>query len=121
MYRPYAYHFSSPSISNNPTNNRPSSNYADFYGSKPVMNNNNNRPQAQQQMTSSNNTNDDLSTIGSILGAVVCFLLFFLIIFSIAYPFTMYRTPRPHSHIYSDDLWWCYHCHGMTGCASHCW
>ena len=32
------------------------------------------------------NNEDELSTVGSILGASVCFLLFCLIIFSIAYP-----------------------------------
>jgi hypothetical protein len=66
------------------------------------------------------NSSDDLSTAGSILGAVVCFLLFFLIIVSIAYPFTMYRTvPHPH-HVYSDSMWWCYHCTAGS-CASRCW
>lgn len=63
---------------------------------------------------------DDLSTMGSILGAVVCFLLFCLIILSIAYPFTMYRTSPPPDHIYDDGMWWCYHCSGSS-CASRCW
>lgn len=69
----------------------------------------------------SNNT-DDLSAVGSILGAVVCFLLFCLIIASIAYPFTMYRTAPSRDHVYSDGMWWCYHCTaGGSSCASRCW
>jgi hypothetical protein len=71
--------------------------------------------------TNSNNNGDDLSTIGSILGAVVCFLLFCLIIFSLAYPFTMYRSSPPDGYVYSDGMWWCYHCVNAPNCASRCW
>ncbi len=62
---------------------------------------------------------DSASMIGSVLGAIFCFLLFLLIVFSLCYPFTMYRT-NPNYSVYSDDRWWCYHCF-ESYCASRCW
>jgi hypothetical protein len=62
---------------------------------------------------------DDGSMIGSILGAIFCFLLFLLIVFAVCYPFTMYRT-NPYYTTYSNDKWWCYHCM-ETWCANKCW
>lgn len=58
------------------------------------------------------------STIETLFGGLFCFLLFVLIIFCIAYPFTMYRNNPGLS--YSDDNWWCYHCMA-SNCASRCW
>lgn len=62
---------------------------------------------------------DDGSMIGSILGAIFCFLLFLLIVFSVCYPFTMYKT-NPNYTTYSDEKWWCYHC-TESWCANKCW
>jgi hypothetical protein len=62
---------------------------------------------------------DDGSMIGSILGAIFCFLLFLLIVFSVCYPFTMYKT-NPYYASYSNEKWWCYHC-AETWCANKCW
>jgi len=124
MYKPYSYFSSGDGVSGTSriSNRVIPSNYVDYYGNKPVEMNSYGatiKPSASQN--TNNNNADDLSTMGNILGAIVCFLLFCLIIFSIAYPFTMYRTTPPHDHVYSDDMWWCYHCNGMNGCASHCW
>lgn len=73
--------------------------------------------------TTNNNNNEDStsssSMIGSVLGAIFCFLLFLLIIFALSYPFTMYRT-NPYYSVYSNDRWWCYHCF-ETRCANRCW
>ena len=62
---------------------------------------------------------ESASTIGSILGAIFCFLLFLIIVFSLCYPFTMYRS-NPNYSVYSDDRWWCYHCFD-SHCGSRCW
>ena len=61
----------------------------------------------------------DGSMIGSVLGGIFCFLLFLLIIFSVAYPFTMYKTNPNYEH-YPDEKWWCYHC-SQSWCANKCW
>ena len=76
-------------------------------------------PVTKQSAVESNS--DDLSSIGSILGAVLCFLLFCVIIFSIAYPFTMSRPSPPDGYMYSDNMWWCYHCTTPSTCAGRCW
>ncbi len=68
---------------------------------------------------SETNMDFDGGTIGSILGGIFCFLLFLLIIFSIAYPLTMYRS-NPYYSSYPDDKWWCYNC-VQSWCASKCW
>ena len=60
---------------------------------------------------------DDFSMMGSVLGALVCILLFFLILFSLSYPYTMKGGERPVQ--FTEDKWWCYHC--GDNCGSRCW
>jgi hypothetical protein len=72
----------------------------------------------RQQASASSSYDDELSTVGSILGATFCFVLFLVILASIAYPLTMYRESPVGSHVYADDKWWCYHCYN---CAARCW
>ncbi len=77
------------------------------------------RPPFYQSPNSETSMDSDGGMIGSLLGGVFCFLLFLLIIFCIAYPFTMYRQ-NPNYSSYPDDKWWCYHCL-QSWCASKCW
>ncbi len=72
-----------------------------------------------RNLRESNELNDDGTIVGSIIGCIFCFLLFLLIIFSIAYPFTMYKD-NPNINHYRSEKWWCYHCTD-TWCANKCW
>ena len=64
---------------------------------------------------------DDISTVGSFLAAVLCFVLFCIVIMCIAYPFTMYRDRPAYTQRYADDKWWCYHCTDASFCGAKCW
>jgi len=65
---------------------------------------------------------DDISTLGAILGSLFCCLLVFIILFCVAYPLTMYKSPSslPYS---SDEKWWCYNCkiNDPSSCGYRCW
>jgi len=73
-----------------------------------------------RQQTSSND-DDSASTLAALLGACLCFLLFCVILFSIAYPFTMYKEAPTGPLRFSEDKWWCYHCSDPSACGSKCW
>ena len=67
---------------------------------------------------------EDTDMWGSLLGVSLCLLLLLIIVFSVAYPLTMYRDSPPQpSYQYTEDNWWCYHCleGSPTYCRSKCW
>ncbi len=94
------------------------SNNASFF-QRPELQRYNNNNATTKHTRESNELNDDGTIIGSIIGCIFCFLLFLLIIFCIAYPFTMYKD-NPNMNSYAEDKWWCYHCTD-TWCANKCW
>jgi len=76
------------------------------------------RVSAQGYYPSYGNENDDVSLLGTMLGALFCLLLFCVIIASVAYPMTMYKE-SPGA--FSDEKWWCYHCMDPSFCGAKCW
>ena len=68
-----------------------------------------------------NDDNNDESTLGVILGAIMCFVLFCIIVFSISYPLTMYKESPSTPMQFSEDKWWCYHCTNPSLCGAKCW
>ena len=90
----------------------PNTNYYSWYGTRSY-----NSRKASSSSGVDTSVDDD-GMVGVILGSVLCFFLFCIIIFSIAYPLTMYRENPGR---YSDDKWWCYNCNNAAFCGSRCW
>jgi hypothetical protein len=71
-----------------------------------------------------NNKKDDedycASSLGAVLGVVLCLVIFLVLLGAMSYPYAMQR-PRPAQ--YMDERWWCYQCttSPSTGCAARCW
>jgi len=67
---------------------------------------------------------EDVSLVSTMLGALFCFLLFCIIVASIAYPLTMYKENPGNRFAFSDEKWWCYHCLDSSSssfCGAKCW